>query len=324
MSKSNLLDKQKILQRQSLSLEDKIEITMRRIKDFYNHFDGEVYCSFSGGKDSTVLRHIVMSMELKMPFVFSNTGLEMPEVVDFVRKQASTDSSVIQVKPKVAFNEVWKKYGLPIGSKKVAKMIRVLQEGDNGKNTNMHRLYDTGINSKGEIAKSWKIPEKWRVYVNDQAPRITDLCCDFLKKEPLDTYAKESGRHGISAIMADEGGAREMRTQCNVYEGKRPNCAPMLFWLESDVWEYINTRGVEICEVYFDREINGCRVPAEKRTGCMFCGFGVHLEKGMNRFQRMAISHPRQHSIVIDRMGMGRALDLINVKYLPDVEASND
>lgn len=324
MSKSNLLDKQKILQRQSLSLEDKIEMTMRRIKDFYNHFDGEVYCSFSGGKDSTVLRHIVMSMELKMPFVFSNTGLEMPEIVDFVRKQASTDSSVIQVKPKVAFNKVWKKYGLPIGSKKVAKMIRVLQEGDNGKNTNMHRLYDTGINSKGEIAKSWKIPEKWRVYVNDQAPRITDLCCDFLKKEPLDTYAKESGRHGISAIMADEGGAREMRTQCNVYEGKRPNCAPMLFWLESDVWEYINTRGVEICEVYFDREINGCRVPAEKRTGCMFCGFGVHLEKGMNRFQRMAISHPRQHSIVIDRMGMGRALDLINVKYLPDVEASND
>ncbi|EJL5822476.1 phosphoadenosine phosphosulfate reductase family protein [Salmonella enterica] len=293
-------------------------MTKRRIRDFYDHFDGEVYCSFSGGKDSTVLRHIVLSMGLKMPFVFSNTGLEMPEIVDFVRKQASEDENVVQVRPRVPFNQVWQEYGLPIGSKKVAKMIRVLQEGDTGRNSNMHKLYSTGINSKGQFARSWKIPEKWRVFVNEEAPRITDLCCDFLKKEPLDTYAKESGRHGISAIMADEGGAREMRTQCNVYDGKRPNCAPMLFWLESDVWQYINTRDVEICEVYFDREVNGRHIPAEKRTGCMFCGFGVHMEKGMNRFQRMAITHPRQHSIVIDRMGMGKALDLINVKYIPD------
>lgn len=308
-----LLEKQKLQQRQSLPLEDKISITQRRVRDFYEHFDGDVYCSFSGGKDSTVLRHIIQNMGLKIPFVFSNTGLEMPEIVSFVRKLAHGDASIVQVKPKMTFDKVWQQYGLPIGSKKVAKMIRVLQEGDNGKNTNMHRLYDTGINSKGQFSKSWK-----RVYVNDDAPRITDLCCDFLKKEPLDSYAKETGKYGISAIMASEGGAREMRTQYNVFNGKRPNSAPMLFWCESDIWEYIYKYNVDICEVYFDRKINGRIVPAEKRTGCMFCGFGAHLEKGMNRFQRMAITHPRQHSVVIDRMGMGRALELINVKYLPE------
>ncbi|EBF8122823.1 TPA: phosphoadenosine phosphosulfate reductase family protein [Salmonella enterica subsp. enterica serovar Veneziana] len=315
-----LTERQKQAQRQSMPLEDKIAMTKRRIKDFYEMMDGDVYCSFSGGKDSTVLRHIIKSMGLKMPFVFSNTGLEMPEIVDFVRKLASDDEDIVQVRPKVTYNKVWQEYGLPIGSKKVAKMIRVLQEGDTGRNSNMHNLYNTGFNSKGVFAKSWKLPEKWRVFLSDGAPRVTDLCCDFLKKEPLDTYAKGSGRHGISAIMADEGGQRETRTQCNVYEGKRPNSAPMLFWLESDVWEYIKLNNVEICEVYFDREVNGRYVPAEKRTGCMFCGFGAHLEKGMNRFQRMAITHPRQHSIVIDRMGMGKALDLINVKYIPDDE----
>ncbi|KHT21034.1 phosphoadenosine phosphosulfate reductase family protein [Pectobacterium brasiliense] len=314
----NKIEKQKMAQRQAMSLDDKITMTKRRIRDFYDHFDGDVYCSFSGGKDSTVLRHIVLSMGLKMPFVFSNTGLEMPEIVDFVRRLAGDDENIVQVKPKVTYDKVWKEYGLPVGSKKVAKMIRVLQEGDNGKNSNMHNLYNTGYNSKGHFAKSWKLPEKWRVFVSKEAPRITDLCCDFLKKEPLDTYAKATARHGISAIMADEGGQRETRTQCNVYDGRRPNCAPMLFWLESDVWEYIKLHNVEICEVYFDREINGLRIPAEKRTGCMFCGFGVHMERGMNRFQRMAITHPRQHSIVIDRMGMGRALDMINVKYIPD------
>lgn len=314
----NMVDKQKLLQRQAMSLQDKIEITKRRVRDFYNHFEGEVYCSFSGGKDSTVLRHIIKSMGLNVPFVFSNTGLEMPEIVDFVRTLATEDTNIIQVRPKLTFDKVWKQYGLPVGSKKVAKMIRVLQEGDNGKNSNMFRLYNTGINSKGELAKSWKLPEKWRVFLSDDAPRVTDLCCDYLKKEPLDTYAKNSGRYGISAIMSDEGGARATRTQCIVYEGKRPNCAPMLFWTEKDIWDYIEKFNVDICNVYFDRVVDGRVIPGEKRTGCMFCGFGAHMEKGMNRFQRMAITHPRQHSIVIDRMGMGKALNLINVKFIPD------
>lgn len=314
----NMVDKQKLLQRQAMSLQDKIEITKRRVRDFYNHFEGEVYCSFSGGKDSTVLRHIIKSMGLNVPFVFSNTGLEMPEIVDFVRALATEDTNIIQVRPKLTFDKVWKQYGLPVGSKKVAKMIRVLQEGDNGKNSNMFRLYNTGINSKGELAKSWKLPEKWRVFLSDDAPRVTDLCCDYLKKEPLDTYAKNSGRYGISAIMSDEGGARATRTQCIVYEGKRPNCAPMLFWTEKDIWDYIEKFNVDICNVYFDRVVDGRVIPGEKRTGCMFCGFGAHMEKGMNRFQRMAITHPRQHSIVIDRMGMGKALNLINVKFIPD------
>lgn len=316
----NIVEKQKIIQRQSLGLEEKIAMTKLRIRDFYDRFDGDVYCSFSGGKDSTVLRHIVMDMGLKMPFVFSNTGLEMPEIVEFVRQQASKDENVVQVRPKVTFDKVWKEHGLPVGSKRVAKMIRVLQEGDNGKNSNMHNLYNTGYNSKGQYAKSWKLPEKWRVFIDEAAPRVSDRCCDFLKKEPLDTYAQRTGRYGISAIMADEGGAREMRTQCNVYDGKRPNSAPMLFWTEADVWKYIRTRQVDICSVYFERAVDGVIVPAEKRTGCMFCGFGVQMERGMNRFQRMAITHPRQHSIVIDRMGMGRALDLIGVKYLPEID----
>lgn len=29
-----------------------------------------------------------------------------------------------------------------------------------------------------------------------------------------------------------------------------------------------------------------------KRTGCVFCGFGCHLEKEPNRFQRLQVTHP--------------------------------
>ena len=41
-------------QMQSIPLEGKIIMTQRRIRDWYEYWDGKVYVSFSGGKDSTV------------------------------------------------------------------------------------------------------------------------------------------------------------------------------------------------------------------------------------------------------------------------------
>lgn len=41
-----------------MPLEAKIQLTRQRIINFYEYFDGEVYISFSGGKDSTVLLDI--------------------------------------------------------------------------------------------------------------------------------------------------------------------------------------------------------------------------------------------------------------------------
>ena len=53
----------------------------------------------------------------------------------------------------------------------------------------------------------------------------------------------------------------------------------------------------------------------EKRTGCMFCMFGVHLEKGENRFQRMKKTHPKQYDYCINKLGCGEVLDFIGVEY---------
>ena len=46
-------------QMQSLSLESKIRMSTYRINEWYNHWGGDVYVSFSGGKDSTVLLDLV-------------------------------------------------------------------------------------------------------------------------------------------------------------------------------------------------------------------------------------------------------------------------
>jgi len=68
-----------------LPLEAKIIKTELRIREFYDHFNGEVYVSFSGGKDSTVLLDIARSLYPDIPAVFFDTGLEYPELKEFVK-----------------------------------------------------------------------------------------------------------------------------------------------------------------------------------------------------------------------------------------------
>ena len=84
MENRHTLDDLKFLQ--SMSLEMKIQKSIAKIIEWYERHDGKVYVSFSGGKDSTVLLHLVRSFYPDVPAVFVNTGLEYPEVVEHAKK----------------------------------------------------------------------------------------------------------------------------------------------------------------------------------------------------------------------------------------------
>lgn len=105
-------------QYQSLPLRAKIGMTMNRIIEWYEHFDGAVCVSFSGGKDSTVLAHLVHDFYPDVPLVFANTGLEYPEIQAFAKKMGAEF-----VRPKMSFSEVISTYGYPIVSKENAEAI---------------------------------------------------------------------------------------------------------------------------------------------------------------------------------------------------------
>lgn len=111
-------DKTLLRQLQALPLDAKILMTQQRIREWYNHFSGDVMVSFSGGKDSTVLAHLVHDMYPNVPLVFANTGLEYPEIQAFAKKMGAEF-----VRPKMRFDEVISKYGYPIISKEVAEAI---------------------------------------------------------------------------------------------------------------------------------------------------------------------------------------------------------
>ena len=152
--------------------------------------------------------------------------------------------------------------------------------------------------------------------------KISNKCCNVMKKKPAHDYHKKTGKVPFIATMADESQLREqkyLQSGCNGFNLKIPTSTPIAFWTSQDILEYIDTYKIPIASVYGEiikkdkYYTTGCQ-----RTGCMFCGFGCHLEKYPNRFQRLAETHPKQYDYIINTLGMGKVLDYINVEYKPN------
>lgn len=109
-----------LYQMQSLSLDSKIRMTEQRIRGWVDEYgeDG-VYVSFSGGKDSTVLLHIARQLYPEIKAMFIDTGLEYPEIRQFVKKFENVD----WIRPKMTFRQVIERYGYPFISKEVSECV---------------------------------------------------------------------------------------------------------------------------------------------------------------------------------------------------------
>ena len=112
-------DAERLAELQALPLSRKIQITQTRIIEWYQHYNGNVYVSFSGGKDSTVLLHIAGKIYPNIQAVFSNTGLEYAEIQRFVK----TFDNVDTITPSMRFDQVVSTYGYPIIGKEIAEAI---------------------------------------------------------------------------------------------------------------------------------------------------------------------------------------------------------
>jgi 3'-phosphoadenosine 5'-phosphosulfate sulfotransferase (PAPS reductase)/FAD synthetase len=290
--------------RRALPLADKIALTEERIREWYEAWDGNVAVSFSGGKDSTVLLHLVRRLFPDVPAVFCNTGLEYPEINRFV----ASHENITVMRPKKPFHQVITDHGWPMVSKKVARGIQILRN-PSGANQNIWRLYDQGINRLGEPVNGFKVPERWRFLVG--APfECSDLCCHVMKKEPMARYERETGRVQFVGMMASDSKTREktyLLTGCNAFDSKHPRSMPMAFWTEQDVLEFIHAFNMQIPAVYgrVIKTRRGYVTTGVRRTGCVFCGFGLHMDEGhLNRFERLARTHPKLHEYVMDKLGM--------------------
>lgn len=359
---------------QSLPLDLKIRLTKQRIREWINYYgeDG-VYVSFSGGKDSTVLLNIVRDDYPDVPAVFVDTGLEYPEIREFVK----TFDNVVWLKPKKNFRQVIQDYGYPFISKEVSERVYYAQkyltfwkekngydkspsdyalkdllglrtcENDdykkiivpddvimefietNGKGTyKLKQLY--GLMKTKDGKPSQFNYSKWK-WLASCPYKISNKCCDIMKKAPIHRYQKETGRWGITAMMASESRLRFhkwLQNGCNAFNVKQPISNPMSFWTEQDVLRYIYVNKTPIASVYGkvvkennvdgqydfedlgifelkDHDIPILKTTGCKRTGCMFCGFGTQFKENENRFEVLKETHPIIYNYIMKSWSEG-------------------
>lgn len=321
-NQSNEFTVEDLKRMQEWDLDTKISVSLTRISEFYNHFPNKIYISFSDGKDSTVLLHLVRSLYPNTPALFINTGLEYPEIVQFVK----TIDNVIMYRPKMSFKKVIEKYGYPIISKSVAKLIKdgrkAIEKGNEESSYAITQLKGEYYNKNtGELSKFNYA--KWS-YLLDAPFKISPQCCDVMKKQTAHSFEKEYGLKPIIGTMASE--SRLRKTQwltygCNAFKG-RIQSKPLSFWTENDILAYLKRYNLKYASVYGDIKqddkgnyyTTGCN-----RTGCIFCMYGCYLEKEPNRFQKLKITHPKLWEYCMrdwnkGGLGMREVLDYIGVK----------
>lgn len=281
------------MQRQGLPLSVKIEMTWRRIRAWYEMHEGRVRVNFSGGADSTVLLWLARTIYPEIPAVFVDTGLEYPEIREFVRSVPN----VTWLKPKMTFKQICQEHGYPVVSKETAQKI---YEARNTNSDFLRQLRTSGVEGR----KRQEIPAKWKFLI-DAPFKISHKCCSILKHGPLDEYTARTGLMPITGEMASESSARNQKIAQHgcFFMGKHPRLKPMSFWTSADSHMLL---GLIPHSRLYDM--------GHDRSGCMLCGFGAS-QNSPNKFQIMKQTHPRIHEKAIPAFGLDKVLDFMGVPY---------
>lgn len=290
-SKKWIIQRKHILRElQALPLEYKIMITESLVLNAVRTFGSEhLYISFSGGKDSTVLSHMIRKTYPQILHLFADTSCEYPETISFVDEMNASGINITIVVPTDrrgipwTFDRVVSELGYPVFSKAVANGIRT------------YRHARTDITKQNSIEY---MTRRFPNYLPYLSYPISDLCCEKLKKGPLKRAARNAGmKCSIIGTLAEESQTRErdwLRNGSNIFFIKADNqCRPLSFWTEKDIWDYIEHFNVPIADLYRK---------GFERNGCMYCGFGVKSEKkrlGINRFERLRFTHPKEYAHLI-------------------------
>ena len=293
--------------RKRLPLDLKIKMSLRRINEFVRQCRGkglDARVSFSGGLDSTVLLHLCRTIFPEMKAVFSNTGLELPGIVENVKRH----KNVVIIRPETTFKKVVEEYGYPVISKNIAMTIRYFHKGSNWAK---YRFSDDF---------SWHNRyHRWE-YLLEAPFKISDQCCTLIKERPLDKYMKQNDLVPIMGLRADESQRRldgYLQTGCNILTGRKIHSVPIAFWSRQDILRYVKNNNLPIAKEYGEIiEENGkMRCTKYQRTGCIFCMFGVQNEKSPNRFECLKEDYPQLYKYAMEKLRLDEVLNFIGVKH---------
>lgn len=192
-----------------LLLQDRLEVI--RLTDSKYDLEHNAYLSFSGGKDSTILHHL-LDMALpnnNIPRVFIDTGIEYRLIREFVLELASKDNRFIIIKPTRPIKATLEKYGYPFKSKQHSHNLMVYQHSGIGRSVERY-LSIIESNTKFRCPKilEYQFTDKFQI-------KVSDNCCLKMKKEPIHKWEKANNRHiALTGMRNSEGGERASIKGC--------------------------------------------------------------------------------------------------------------
>lgn len=243
---------------------DRIEVIKKTIEKYGEE---NFYISFSGGKDSTVLHHLIDEAipDNKIPRVFMNTGIEYNDIRRFVEELTENDFRFVIFNSGVNIKEMLNEKGYPFKSKEHSCKLSMFQK----KGT------ETKSVSKYINEKSFGCPDVLKYQFTDAFNlKVSDRCCYELKKHPIQRYEKESGRNiSILGLRMGEGGQRANHEGCVVFNNNHElkKFKPLNPCSNEFIEWYIQRNNIKLCKLYYQ--------PYNfKRTGCKGCPYAIDLQ----------------------------------------------
>ncbi len=339
-------------------LEYKVEKALEAIGEGFKVCKHRPALAFSGGKDSTVLWHLVREhfpqWNNRLAIIYGNTGVEYPESLQFARKLGKEwgDDNFHETRPlktekpslkyeaqrqvlewvieqgrlpeilkpdgklkstdtleRICPGEMWERFEQehliwPAGTTKsyfwCADQYGWPLLGKAFSRLKAHRI---NIDCFLRYSESLSKDEKTLAYYDIlREVKISQACCDVLKKEPSERLQAELDVDVIfKGLMAAESHTRETNflSRGYLFESKRPHlkgdsffhCNPISIWTDEDIWKYIHKFNVPYSSLYdigwMDEEGVFHKI---KRNGCMGCGTDLLFPN--NHMATLRRTHP--------------------------------
>lgn len=272
-----------------LLLFDRLEVIKSTNKKY--DLDHNAYISFSGGKDSTVLHHLI-DLALpnnRIPRVFINTGIEYNDIVAYVKDLASKDDRFIIINQTQSIKKVLEEKGYPFKSKEHSNYLSVYQHSGIESKT-----VDRYLNPS-EKRKNYGCPIFLKYqFTKEFNLKISNLCCFKLKKEPIKKWQKQTNRPiTLTGMRKDEGGTRANIKGCILTDkaNKLIKFHPLLVVNEDFENWFIERNNIKLCKLYYE--------PFNfKRTGCKGCPFALDLQNQLDKMGKLLPNERKQCELI--------------------------
>ena len=243
---------------------------IKSMNDLYD-LENRSYISFSGGKDSTVLHHLIDEAlpGNNIPRVYINTGIEYKFVVEFVKELAETDKRIIIIKPENNIQTILKTYGYPFKSKEHSLYLSVYQNSGNTKTVEKYlNRKDTRFACRDDL--KYQFTPEFNLHISNK-------CCYKLKKDVISAWYKKNDRPiTITGMRSGEGGLRATLKGCSVFNDKElVKFHPLQPLDEGFITWYISERNIKLCRLYYPPY-------SFKRTGCKGCPYSTDLQEQLD------------------------------------------